>query len=124
MAAHHCGHSAAIWASVAPGPRWRAAIVHRESPRWTTTSVREPSSDGPPIPRGAEPPSGSRPGEGELEGEGDESGGDRSGQPEAGIAAGRRTDAGGSLVGIVGVQGVGLADGVGEAAGVHVGSAV
>ncbi|ONH32226.1 hypothetical protein BL253_05640 [Pseudofrankia asymbiotica] len=55
---------------------------------------------------------------------GDESGGDRSGQPDAGIAAGRRTEAGGSLVGIVGVQGAGLVDGVGEAAGVHVGSAV
>jgi hypothetical protein len=36
LASHHRGHSAAIWAFVAPGPRWRAAIVQSESPRWTT----------------------------------------------------------------------------------------
>ena len=37
FAAYHRGHSQAISASVAPGPRCRAAMDHRESPRRTVT---------------------------------------------------------------------------------------
>lgn len=69
------------------------------------------------MPRGAEPPraptSGVDEPEGELDGEADpdggRSGGERSGQPVAGIEAGRTPPAG-ALVGIVGVHGVGLVD--------------
>lgn len=39
LAAYQRGHSVAMPALVAPGPRCRAAIAHRESPRWTTTWV-------------------------------------------------------------------------------------
>src|SRR5690349_7941983 len=35
--AYQCGQAAATSSSVASGPRWRRAMLQRESPRWTTT---------------------------------------------------------------------------------------
>src|SRR5665647_348169 len=49
LAANHLCHSALISVVVAVGPRWRAAIDHRLSPRCTTISCGPPGPPGPPA---------------------------------------------------------------------------